>query len=152
MLKALASGVVGALTLTAIHESARKALPHAPRMDVIGTRALSRPLRAAGRTPPHWNRLHRYALGGDVVSNSLFYSFVGYGPDRFAVHRGLVLGLAAGIGAVLLPPVFGLGRQPHRKSPLTELLTVAWYTLGGLAAGATMLLWTKPEEAKPDWL
>ena len=30
----------------------------------------------------------------------------------------------------------GLGRQPAKNSTETNLLTVAWYVLGGLAAGA----------------
>jgi hypothetical protein len=62
---------------------------------------------------------------------------VGLGEPRHAVRRGLLLGLAAGAGAVLLPPVMGLGRQPGQRTPLTQLLTIAWYTLGGVVAGAT---------------
>ncbi len=78
------------------------------------------------------------------MSNSLYYSLVGLlggsAPQaawswRAAAGRPP----ASGAGAVVLPPVMGLGRQPHRKTPMTELLTVAWYTLGGLAAAARAL-------------
>ena len=71
MLKELTSGLIGAAALSVVHETVRRLFPHAPRMDVIGTRALSRPIRATGHTPPHWNRLHQYALAGDVVSNCI---------------------------------------------------------------------------------
>jgi hypothetical protein len=72
-----------------------------------------------------------------VVSNSLYYALVAAGEPARSVRRGLMLGLIGGIGAVVLPPLLGLGQQPHRKTPATELMTVAWYTLAGLAAGAT---------------
>ncbi len=44
MLKELGSGLAGALALTAVHETARQVIPHAPRMDVIGRRGIDRPL------------------------------------------------------------------------------------------------------------
>ena len=36
--KALASGVAGACALTLLHEGVRRAVPDAPRMDVLGER------------------------------------------------------------------------------------------------------------------
>jgi hypothetical protein len=136
MLRALASGAAGAVAVTAVHETARRAIPRAPRMDVIGRRGIAKSMVALGKEPPHGPRLQRAALAGDLVSNTLYYSLIGVGSDRAKPtwRRGLVLGLAAGIGAVLLPPVLGLGRQPGRRGPFAHLLTVAWYTIGGLAA------------------
>ena len=46
--RAMASGAAGALVLTGLHESARRIVPHAPRMDVIGERALAATWRAGG--------------------------------------------------------------------------------------------------------
>ena len=136
LLKGLAGGAVGAAVLTAVHEGARQIIPGAPRVDVIGKRAISRPVRAAGYAPPRGNSLYGMALGGEVVSNSLYYALVAAGAPERSVQRGLMLGLIGGIGAVVLPPLMGLGQQPHRKTPATELMTVAWYTIAGLAAGA----------------
>lgn len=137
MLRHLAAGLAGAATVTLVHETMRRILPHAPRVDVIGTRALRRPIVAAGRQPPHWDRLHRYALAGDIAANTAYYSLTATADSPEAtLRRGLALGVIGGVGAALLPPVLGLGRQPHRQSPTTELLTIAWYTLGGLAAAA----------------
>ena len=134
MLKALGSGLVGACALTLIHETARRFVDDAPRMDVVGMRALAKTMRAVDVEPPV--PLHEAALVGDIVSNSLYYSLVGAGPARDAIRNGALLGLAAGLGAVILPERLGLGRQPTEDSPQTQLMTVAWYTLGGLAAGA----------------
>jgi hypothetical protein len=125
------------VALTLVHESDRRVIPHAPRVDVIATRAISRPLRAAGYQPPHYNRLHNMALAGDLVSNSAYYSLIGAGDREHVWRRGAILGLLAGLGAALLPPIIGLGNPPHRKTPYTQILTVLWYLLGGLAAAAT---------------
>ena len=140
LLKALGSGVAGALALTAVHETARRTIPHAPRMDVIGRRAIAKPLVAMGRTPPAGRRLQGAALAGDVISNSLYYSLIGLGSGRGpdVWRRGLLLGLLAGIGAAVLPPVLGLGRQPGHRGWRTHLLTILWYTLGGITAAAVM--------------
>src|SRR5437868_4058278 len=134
MLKALGSGLVGACALTLIHETARRFLDDAPRMDVLGMRAVAKTMRAVDVEPPV--ALHEAALVGDLVSNSIYYSLVGAGSREDALRNGALLGLAAGLGAVVLPKRLGLGRQPTEDSPQTQLMTVAWYLLGGLAAGA----------------
>jgi hypothetical protein len=138
--RALASGMAGALVLTGLHEIARRTVPHAPRMDVIGERALAGTIRAAGGNPPRGRRLFRSTLAGEILSNTLYYSVVGAGVGSRVWRKGLVAGLTAGLGAVLLPPRLGLGRQPGESRPLTPLLTVAWYTAGGLAAAMTARL------------
>jgi hypothetical protein len=140
MLRTLVSGVAGAVALNVVHETARRTIPRAPRMDVIGRRGIAKTARALGVEPPHGNRLQASALAGDLVSNSLYYSLIGLGSEeaRPTWRRGLLLGLAAGLGAVFLPPVMGLGRQPGHRGTFTHLLTVTWYTLGGLAAAAVL--------------
>ena len=148
--RALGSGLAGALVLTGLHEAARHLLPQAPRMDVIGERALSRILAAAGRRPPRKQQLFRSTLVGELVSNALYYSVVGAGARSSRLRRGLLVGLAAGFGAVLLPPRLGLGHPPGEKTPLTPLLTIAWYTAGGLAAAWAMRLLDSPEAASPE--
>jgi hypothetical protein len=148
MLNALASGVAGSLAVNAVHESMRRVVPHAPRMDVIGTRAIRRPMVAAGYKPPHWNKLHNMALAGDLVANSIYYALAAAGPRETARMRGLLLGLAAGVGGVVLPPLMGLGNPPHRKAPYTQLMTIAWYTLGGIVAGEIAHHMTPPKRSR----
>ncbi|GMA14991.1 hypothetical protein E5F05_12125 [Deinococcus metallilatus] len=133
----VAGGLAGAVTVTLLNEGARRLVPHAPRLDVIGERALSQSLRAAGVEPPHGDDLYRWTLASDLVSNALYYGLVGVGDPANATRRGASLGLAAGLGAVFLPRPLGLGRQPGEQPPLTQLLTVTWYLAGGLAAAAT---------------
>jgi hypothetical protein len=133
-LRALGPGLVGSLSLTLIHEGARRVLKHPPRMDVLGKRSLKKGFRWLGLRPAHGRRLHRQSLAGDLISNSIFYSLVAMGRPKRPYVRGAILGALAGLGAVVLPPYLGLGRRPSRARTSTALLTVAWYLLGGLSA------------------
>jgi hypothetical protein len=143
--EALASGLAGATTLTAVHETARRINPNAPRMDLLGERAISRLVDAAGVEPPTGERLHDLAMVGDLASNSLYYSLIGLGRRDGAWLRGAALGLAAGVGAVVLPGPLGLERAPSNRTHATQAMTIAWYTLGGLAtAGVLRLLTRRP--------
>jgi hypothetical protein len=135
---ALGGGMAGACALTLLHESARRLVPEAPRMDLLGMRALAAALRKADRDPPPDRALHGMALLGDLVSNSAYYSLVGVGDPRNALPRGVLLGLAAGIGGVVLPGPLGLGRGPSARTPATGIMTVAWYTFGGLVAAVVV--------------
>jgi hypothetical protein len=128
----------GAVALTAIHETVRRVSPDAPRMDVLGMRAIAKSLRAAGADVPDEDTLFNVTLAGDVASNSLYYALVGLGDPRHAAARGALLGLAAGLGAVLLPGPLGLGTDASARTRETQLMTVAYYTAGGLVAGAAM--------------
>lgn len=134
----LVAGACGATALTSVHEFARRRLAGAPRMDLAGGRALARVLAAARLRPPRGRRLHRTTLAADLASNTLWYALAGLGdPDR-ATRRGLLLGLAAGVGAVVLTPRLGLGRRPVAAAARTPWLTILWYTLGGVTAGAAL--------------
>ena len=131
------SGAVGACTLTLLHEVARRTIPDAPRVDVLGSEAISKGLRLAGQRPPAGEKLHHMALAGDLASNTCYYSLVGTGEDKGVWLRGAILGLVAGLGAVFLPGPMGLNAAPSNRTPATRVMTVAWYLVGGLAAAAT---------------
>jgi hypothetical protein len=141
--KAVASGLVGACTLTLVHESARRFIPKAPRMDVLGMRAIAKSLRLVGQEPPPADQLHKITLAGDIVSNSAYYSLVGLGEPDDALLCGTLLGLAAGVGAVLLPEPLGLGSAPSARTTETKVMTVAWYVAGGIAAALAYRLLSK---------
>ena len=135
ILKALAGSLAGACVVTAVHETVRRLVPDAPRMDVLGMRAISKLLLKAGITPPQdKDELHTWALAGDIISNSLYYSLAGTGKDAW--WRGTILGVAAGAGAVLLPGPLGLGEEPSNKTTKTQIMAFSYYLLGGLVAGA----------------
>ena len=131
---ALAAGACGAVALTAVHQLAQRVTNDAPRMDVLGERAIARTVKAAGGTLPLQPKLHRWALAGDLVANSLYYSIVACGRDAHIWTRGIALGLAAGAGALVLPRRLGLGDAPKSDHLPNQLMTVAWYLIGGLAA------------------
>jgi hypothetical protein len=69
-----------------------------------------------------------------VVSNSLYYALVGVGGPSGALARGAALGALAGLGAVALPPLMGLGHRPGARTVQTAAMTFGWYLIGGLAA------------------
>jgi hypothetical protein len=103
-------------------------------MDVLGMRALARGARAVDIDPPRGRPLYRATLAGDLVANTLYYSAAA--RSRSPLRAGLALGAAAGVGALVLPAPMGLGRPPHVDSWANRAMTVAWYTIGGLVAGA----------------
>ena len=141
-LTALGSGLAGALALTAVHETARKSVSTAPRMDMLGMQAIEKGFRGMQMPPPQGTSLYEMALAGDLVSNAMYYSMVAQGKPEDAMMRGAMLGLAAGISAVVLPKPLGLQPQINRTSS-THLMTIGWYLLGGLAAGAAYQLLSK---------
>ena len=133
---ALMSGLAGAATVTVLNESVRRAAPEvAPRMEILGMRALKAGFEAADADVPPRRDLIKLAFGGEVASNTAYYSLVGLARPENAVAVGAMLGLAAGVGAVLLPGPMGLGEEPSTRTPGTTAMTVAWYFAGGLVAG-----------------
>lgn len=128
------AGLAGALAVTVIHETARHVVPHAPRVDVLGKRAIRRSAKAVGLQPPAEPSLYVLALAADLLSNGAIYAFVAAGARRTLHLRGLLLGLLAGGMAVFLPRPLHLGRQPNQKTPVTQGLTMLWYTIGGVVA------------------
>jgi hypothetical protein len=135
LLPSLASGFAGAVALTILHETARRLRPQdAPRMDVLGERGLRKILNLADLPQPNEGKAYVATMLGDILSNGLYYTVVGSG--KHSLRRGLLLGVAAGVGGVVLPGPMGLGEAPSNRTPQTKAMTVAWYTVGGLAAGA----------------
>jgi hypothetical protein len=99
-------------------------------MDIVGMRALTRGLRASGREPHDKDQLYLATLAGDLIANSAYYSLA------TTYTRGTVLGVLAGIGALLLPEPMGLGSPPKSERLPNQVMTVAWYLTGGLVAAA----------------
>ena len=130
--KSIAAGAAGACALTLLHEATRRVVPHAPRMDIMGMRGIAATMRAAGQTPP--SKWHGTALVTDLVFNTAYYSAVGAAGRDNALLTGSLLGLGAGIGAVVLPQPLGLGVGPSDRTRATQAMTVGLYTRGGLFA------------------
>jgi len=105
-------------------------------MDRVGERAIATSLRAAGHDVPPAQELRRWAVAADLLANSAIYSLVACGRDPHVWRRGVALGLAAGTGALVLPRQFGLGETRGSAHIGNQLMTVAWYLIGGLSAAA----------------
>ena len=135
LLSSLAAGFAGAVALTALHETARRLRPQdAPRMDVLGERGLRKLLALDDLPQPDADTAYKATMLGDILSNGLYYSLVGSG--RHSLGRGVALGVLAGMGGVVLPGPLGLGTAPSSRTPQTQAMTVAWYAVGGVVAGA----------------
>lgn len=119
----LLAGAAGAVALTAVHQLGQRVFADAPRMDIVGMRAMAGLRQQAGLPVPDRDTLYWQTLAGDLVSNALYFSLVAAGaPDR-RWSRGAALGLAAGFGALALPRPLGLGDPPHSESRRNQLLT-----------------------------
>src|SRR5688500_2393303 len=81
-LTALGGGLAGACAVTLIHETVRRIVPEAPRLDLLGMTAIEKGLRAAGKKAPGETQLFTWALAGDIVTNSLYFSLAGVGKEK----------------------------------------------------------------------
>ncbi|WP_420149130.1 hypothetical protein [Spirosoma sp.] len=136
ILQSISSGLIGATVLTALHETARQFIDDAPRADILGERAIKKTMKKADLEPPADDELYYWTLGGDIVSNALYYSLVGLAKPKHALLAGGALGLAAGVGAVGLPGPLGLGTDPTNRTSATKAMTIGWYLVGGLVSAA----------------
>jgi hypothetical protein len=122
---------IGADDLALTVQQYRRRRPHeGGRMQ-----ALAHLLRAGGASPPAGRALYNWTLAGDLASNAAYFGAVGAGSRERSVALGAALGIAAGAGAVLLPPYLGLSGATTGRTSATAALTVALYTAGGLVAG-----------------
>ena len=145
VVKALEGGLAGAGALTIVHEVVRRVVPTAPRMDLMGMSAIAKVLRHSGKNPPNENRLFYITMAGDLVSNALYYSLAGAGKKENRILKGAILGFTAGIGALALPKPMGLNPAHSNRTVPTQIMTVAWYTLGGIVSALVMKALEKKE-------
>lgn len=141
-------GLAGAATVTLLHESIRKVVPKAPRMDRLGMQAISKGLSKSGFEIPGQQSLFTMALAGDLISNALYYSAAGIGSEKNIWLRSSLLGLAAGLSAVLLPEPLGLNPKYSNRSLKTQVLTVGLYVTGSLVTTAVIKLLSRRKQAK----
>jgi hypothetical protein len=133
-LRCLVSGVIGAGALTMIHETMRRRHPDAPRMDLLGMRALRQLFRSAGWRVPPAPEVRQLALAGDIVANSVYYAAISAPTAAETWLRAVALGSAAGVGALMLPGPLGLGEPPKSDRTANQVMTIGWYLAGALAA------------------
>jgi hypothetical protein len=131
-------GLAGAVALNILHQAVKQFDHDAPRVDLVGEEALTKGMKAMGLTPPTGNALFAATLAGDLISNAAYYSMIGLGKKKYLLYHGAAHGLCAGIGALTLTEPMGLRDAPVTRTDKTKLLTVTWYTFGGLVTGAVI--------------
>ena len=131
----LAGGLAGAVALNILHQAVKQFDHDAPRADLIGEEALTKGMKTLGLTPPVGNALFVATLAGDILSNAIYYSSIGFGNKKHTLLRGTAIGAAAGLGALTLTAPLGLSDAPVTRTEKTKIMTVAWYTFGGIVAG-----------------
>lgn len=129
------SGLAGALTLTAVHQTLKNYIPDAPRVDLIGTNGIKKALAYFNLKIPHESIVYKLSLAGDLLFNSFYYSLTAQG--KRPLLTGSLLGLGAGAGVVTLPGPLNLGKNLSARNLKQVLLSFAVYLSGGLAAAAT---------------
>ena len=141
--KSTLGGLAGACTLTLLNESVKKLDKDAPRMDLLGMNAVARVMKGQNILAQTASKLFPIAMAGDLVSNSLYYSMADTGNKKNTLIRGALLGVGAGLGAVVLPKTLGLNDEATTRTLKTKVLTVTWYLIGGLVAAAAINLLEK---------
>jgi len=130
----LLSGAISAIGLNIIHETLRKTMPHPARVDIVGMRSVAKLARAAGTEPPE--HLRSTALAGDIFSNALYYSLTGVFGRQNAISTGACLGMAAGVGLLVLSPALGVGNAEVNRTTETQIAAAGMYFAAGIIAGA----------------
>ncbi len=156
---ALAGGLAGTITVASLHEAMRRISPAAPRMDLLDMDLLRKGLTKMHKKVPEDNTLQRWAVGGELFCDTAYFSMAAAGGKKRVWLFGALLGLAAGVAAVLLPKSMGLPPEPSNKTTGTKLMTVGLYLMGGLASAAVAQLVErsrKPndyaEEINENWI
>ncbi len=133
----LLAGLGGAIALNILHESLKRT-GDMPRIDLLGEEALQKGLQHFGTEIKDENVLYGATLGGDIVSNALYYAIIGSGAKKHVWAKATTLGLAAGIGAVALPKHLGLNPKPVAHNKKVKALTVAYYLTGALVTAGLL--------------
>ena len=137
---AIAGGLAGTLTVASLHEALRRITTDAPRMDLLDRELLRKGFTLVHKNGPPADELQRWAVGGELVCDTAYYSLAGIGGSKSTWFRGAVLGLIAGVTAVLLPKPFGLPPEHSSKTAATRVMTIGLYLAGGLVAAAVAKL------------
>jgi hypothetical protein len=133
LLRALTGGLAGSVILTSLHQLLQKNYKNAPRMDLLGEEAIAKGFNKVGADRPSENKLHKMALAGDIVANTLFFGAAA--TTISSCSKGTLLGIAAGLGGIYLPEKLGLNPEHSNRTLQTKVLTVGLYALGGYVAG-----------------
>jgi hypothetical protein len=134
---AIGGGLLGALALTLLHEGVRKIDKENATIDSLGMNALSKILKGfRDSTLTEEQELFELTHTGEVLSNALYFSIAGLGSKKNLMLRSALLGLTAGLGALVLPRYLGI--EENGRSNKSKILTISRYLLGSLLTATTI--------------
>ncbi len=149
ILKNLISAFAGSVALNVIHEVVRKTCVDVPQINSVAEEAIQKSFSAAGIKEPKGNALYGYALTGDLVANTAYFTGVAGKSNKDTLIKGLIMGATAGLGALTLTSPMGLDAAPVNRSRKTQVLTVLYYVAGGLvSAGVSNSLRNREKKIK----
>lgn len=134
MYKKILAGLGGAIALNLLHEIVRNNFDNVPEVNKIGEEALNKSLETVDMKITDKDQLYAATLAGDVISNGIYYAATATSGFN------LVSGVAAGVGAVMLPEKMGLDDSPVAGSTQKKLMTVGYYLFGAVV---TKLIYDK---------
>ncbi len=147
--KSLLSGLVGAAVVTTLNEGVRRITRHAPQLQELGMDAATQTLKAVDAPVPGRSKLFWSTMAADLISNALYYSVISFAGKKSTAKwaLGTGLGLAAGLGAVLLPEPLHLDASTTGKTAKTRAMTIGWYLAGALVTTTLVSLLGKEKTA-----
>ncbi|PRD55971.1 hypothetical protein [Sphingobacterium gobiense] len=130
--KNIIPALAGSIALNIIHELARKRSNDVPQINEVAEEGIEKAWLAAGSKPPQGNNLYGIALTSDIIANTAFFRTISGETPKETLTKGLLLGAAAGIGALTLTEPLGLDDKPVNRNPKVQALTILYYVVGGL--------------------
>ncbi|HKG07462.1 MAG TPA: hypothetical protein VKB19_13425 [Pedobacter sp.] len=131
----LLAGLAGSVALNLLHESLKNKRT-TPRIDFLGEQALQKTVRYFGGNITDTEDLYKATLAGDIISNTIYYSWIASAKRQHLYAKAIAMGLLAGIGAVKLPEPLGLNPKSVAKTDGIKAMTVAYYVFGALVTAA----------------
>lgn len=127
------AGLGGAIALNLLHEVIRKNCDNVPHINELGEEALQKVTDDTALEISDPDKLYAATLAGDIVSNAIYYGTT-------ATNHNFTSGLAAGIGAIVLPKKMGLDDSPVAENNTKKIMTVGYYLFGAIV---TKLIYDK---------
>ncbi|WP_166668174.1 hypothetical protein [Epilithonimonas xixisoli] len=126
MYKKILAGLGGAIALNLLHEIIRNNFDNVPEVNKVGEEALNKSLEKVDLKITDKDQFYLATLAGDVISNGVYYA------STATSGFNIVSGLAAGIGAVVLPKNMGLDDSPVAETTQKKIMTVGYYLFGAI--------------------
>jgi hypothetical protein len=134
---ALGGGLLGAVALTLLHEGLKKIENGKSPSDSLGLNAFSKIVKGFKDTAlPGSQELVQLNPVGEILTNALYFSIAGAGSKKNIMLRAALLGLTAGLGALVLPQYLGIKENDGSKK--SKVLTISRYLLGSILTATTI--------------